>query len=853
MHKKIISGICAAAFCLTAIISSFSVFAVGGNATASVSSVNGAPGETVTVDISLTGNPGMTSIYFMVGYDADTFELLNVSDKKLWGSSPVYDLNRDSNPIILSWIDGLGDYSTTGTMASIDFKIKDTAVGGDYTISLSTNDDNNMNNNLELVSLSTTDGKITINKFENTDTVVKPVIQNTTPDGFVIKTQTGYEYCVSETNSIPNGAVWTTNTTVTGKLPNTTYYVFGRIAATNTVEASLPSASTLVKIPNNDASLKSLNVAVGTLSPVFSSGTYDYTVTVPYGGSISNATVVLNDTNASYEFTKTASDFGVNNTTEITVTAENGADTKVYTVTYSEINAVLSALAVNGTSVTGFNPDITYYTYSIPYADWINDSAKTYTIAATASKDTSTVSISDNDFTLISTDSDNKSTKDVTVTVTAAGGDTTTYTITFEVLACPHTNKSVTDSAPADCTTDGYEDYECPDCGKIDRKILAALGHDWSSEWTIDIPADCTNDGSKSHHCSRCGNKNDVTVIDALGHKWGFWTQVGDTENYERICSVCNTNETKTAQDISHEHIFNGATEIITQPTCTEEGLQKVWCSVESCPEFVEESINKISHTEGIPVIDPVPTCSSVGISTVKCTVCGTIISTSEVPMTNHNYGTAYESNTGGHWQICSVCEGKSETVAHTENSGIVTTPATTSSNGIRTYSCTFCGYELRTEVIPATGDDSSIDYPTGAPVIPFGGTTTESLTVKVENKVTGKTNKVIAQKNGNSISVKLGTENNGYYANVYTTDDEYIYSALIENGRAKFNVPDNVKIKIVIDSIAYGEDVSSAASYNYDVTEMSSDNMMTCFISIILLIGTSVIAVSSFKNRVKK
>lgn len=113
----------------------------------------------------------------------------------------------------------------------------------------------------------------------------------------------------------------------------------------------------------------------------------------------------------------------------------------------------------------------------------------------------------------------------------------------------------------------------------------------------------------------------------------------------------------------------------------------------------------------------------------------------------------------------------------------------------------------------PSTPDNggSSSNTNTGT-AAPAGGTKTEILTVKINNKVTGKTSSVTAKKTGSSVTVKLGTENNGYYANVYTTDDEYICSALIEKGAAKFNVPDGIKIKIVIDSIAYGEDVSSAA-----------------------------------------
>lgn len=114
----------------------------------------------------------------------------------------------------------------------------------------------------------------------------------------------------------------------------------------------------------------------------------------------------------------------------------------------------------------------------------------------------------------------------------------------------------------------------------------------------------------------------------------------------------------------------------------------------------------------------------------------------------------------------------------------------------------------------PDNGGSSS-DTNTGvstSTVIPVGSNNTETMTVKIENKVTGKASKALAKKTGSSVNIKLGTENNGYYVNVYTTNGEYICSALIENGRAKFNVPEGIKIKIVIDSIAYGEDVSSAA-----------------------------------------
>ncbi len=66
---------------------------------------------------------------------------------------------------------------------------------------------------------------------------------------------------------------------------------------------------------------------------------------------------------------------------------------------------------------------------------------------------------------------------------------------------------------------------------------------------------------------------------------------------------------------------------------------------------------------------------------------------------TGHDYGTDWKSDSNGHWREC-ACGDKSETVAHTEDSGSVTKPATETETGIRTYKCSVCGYVIRTEEI---------------------------------------------------------------------------------------------------------------------------------------------------------
>ena len=63
------------------------------------------------------------------------------------------------------------------------------------------------------------------------------------------------------------------------------------------------------------------------------------------------------------------------------------------------------------------------------------------------------------------------------------------------------------------CVDTGIKEYVCLICGDIKQETIDALGHDYSSEWTIDVMPTDTSDGYKSHHCIRCGAKKDITAI----------------------------------------------------------------------------------------------------------------------------------------------------------------------------------------------------------------------------------------------------------------------------------------------------------------------------------------------------
>ena len=63
------------------------------------------------------------------------------------------------------------------------------------------------------------------------------------------------------------------------------------------------------------------------------------------------------------------------------------------------------------------------------------------------------------------------------------------------------------------CTEAGEKTYTCTRCSATKTEEVAALGHDYSDEWTVDKEATTTETGSKSHHCKVCGDKTDVTII----------------------------------------------------------------------------------------------------------------------------------------------------------------------------------------------------------------------------------------------------------------------------------------------------------------------------------------------------
>ena len=215
-----------------------------------------------------------------------------------------------------------------------------------------------------------------------------------------------------------------------------------------------------------------------------------------------------------------------------------------------------------------------------------------------------------------------------------------------------------------------------------------------------------------------------------------------DTLKYHLVeGSYADNNITSTNKVYDQYHSFIGT--VTKEPSETEEGVRTYKCT--GCDYVKTEPIDKVAHThapatvwtsdetghwhtcagctEKVDFADHTSDNGSVttpateteeGVKTYKCTVCDYVIRTEPIPTIHeehtHNYAAEWSSDNTSHWHQCS-CGDKTDIGSHVSNGGIVTVQSTYNSTGLRTYSCTVCGYVMHTETIPALKQDYYPNY----------------------------------------------------------------------------------------------------------------------------------------------
>ena len=144
----------------------------------------------------------------------------------------------------------------------------------------------------------------------------------------------------------------------------------------------------------------------------------------------------------------------------------------------------------------------------------------------------------------------------------------------------------------ATCT----EPKTCETCGETEGE---ALGHSWKD-------ATCTEPKT----CETCGE----TEGEALGHKGGEATC-----SAKAVCEVCGSEYGELDPDNHKLHY-----EIVTEPTCEEEGERRITCE-NGCDYEVKEPIEALGHDWSAWKTVKAPTHSAPGVSERVCAKCGEI------------------------------------------------------------------------------------------------------------------------------------------------------------------------------------------------------------------------------------
>ena len=185
-------------------------------------------------------------------------------------------------------------------------------------------------------------------------------------------------------------------------------------------------------------------------------------------------------------------------------------------------------------------------------------------------------------------------------------------------------NEKIT--TPPTCTKTGVKQYTCTICSETKTEEIAALGHDYSSDWTIDTAAACETVGSKSHHCTRCDSKKDVTEIPASGHFWNdgaITTKPTCTDEGVKTftCNSCGKTRTEAVAALGHNYSSDWT--IDTAATCSAIGSKSHHCTRCDSKKDITEFPASGKHTWNNGVITKPATIAEEGIKTYTCTVCG--------------------------------------------------------------------------------------------------------------------------------------------------------------------------------------------------------------------------------------
>ena len=728
--KRIISVLLSVALILSLATVSFAA----DDATITVASVTAEDGV-ANVTISLSNNPGITSMLLSVTYDS-ALTLTGVTDAGQLGtpfhSTEADDLNK--NPYTLLWNDFFAkdDYKVNGAIVTLKFEVKDGTKPGDYTISVSYEEDDVANCDGDNVSFAVVNGKVTVKG------TAEPACEHTNKQKVDAKEAT----CVPG-----NSAYW--YCTDCDKF-------FSDAAGNNEIEEN--SWILTPTMAHDFSDIVSETGEAGDSNPT-------HQVKCSRCGTIQTP-----------ETSHAGAGDYINDTTKGQHYQECGCGVKVYSAhVYDQQNTDSEYSAAAATCTTpatyykscicgAMGPESMTFTFgdlaATNHTNVVTDAAVPATCTATGltagshCEDCKTVIVAQ-------TVTDKAAHNFGEWTVVTPATETTpgsekrvcqnpgcSETETREIPVLTHTHSlTKTDAKAATCTEDGNNDYwTCASCKKVFKadkttettvaaETIKAKGHTEVVDEAV-APT-CTETGlTEGKHCSVCNTVIVAqTVTDKAAHNFGEWTVVTlATEttpgSEKRECQNCDAFETREIPVLTHTHAYGD--EISERAaTCTEAGTKAHYeCSCgrfftkDATGNYVEATADDLlippAHT---PVTDAaVPaTCTTAGKTEGShCDACKAVIVAQQPVDIDPNAHTDVKTDEavpatctepglteGSHCEACRATIRAQETITaigHKWNDGEVTKEPTCDKDGVMTYTCQRDSSHTKTETIPATG-----------------------------------------------------------------------------------------------------------------------------------------------------
>ena len=708
-----------------------------------VSDVKVNPGDTVSVTISLENNPGITGARIFVDYNSDVLTLKNVENGNVFaGTAPVLSPSFDVVPYQLQWSIGVKDMTDDGVLATMIFDVNENAEDGKYDISLTYDQEDIFNTKFENVHFDVSNGTVEISSGPAT---IDDFTYEIKDGGIVI---TGY---VGTSGSVKIGSEYEIEGTVykvigiaesafegneivrSVEIPETVQYVgdYAFYDCTSLVKVTVLGKNTV--LGEKSLGYYMINRRLDGVTKGFTIYGYTGSTAEAYAGTEEEITFVALSEECSHNYIeKVVAPTCVTEGYTIYVCdlcGESYIDKYVDKLGHSFTNYVSDKNATcekDGTKTAKCDRcDLTDTIIDEDsklghsFTNYVSDKNATCeedgTKTAKCDRCDLTDTIADEDsklghsFTNYVSDKNATCEEDGTKTAKCDRCDATD-TIIDEGSKLGHSFTNYVSDKNATCEEDGTKTAKCDRCDLTDTIADedSKLGHSFTN-YVSDKNATCEEDGTKTAKCDRCDATD--TIIDEgskLGHS--FTNYVSDKN------ATCEEDGTKTAKcdrcDATDTIIDEGSklghsfTNYVSDKnaTCEEDGTKTAKCDRCDLTDTIADEGSKLGHSFTNYVSDKNATCEEDGTKTAKCDRCdATDTITDEDSKLGHKYGEwKHDAGTKAHIRVCENDSTHIESEECTFNSE-VTKEVGCIENGIRTFTCTVCGYSYD-ETIAAPG-----------------------------------------------------------------------------------------------------------------------------------------------------